>query len=58
MSSSVLLTFSAKSFLIYGLTFRFLICFEFVYGVTIHNGNGNLPLCMVLGNVLISFFYM
>ena len=35
MSSSVLLMFSSKSFIVSGLTFRFLIHFEFifVYGV-------------------------
>ena len=43
MSSSVLPMFSSKSFMVSGLTFRSLIHFEFIF---------------VLGNVLISFFYM
>ena len=45
MSLSVLPMFSSKSFIVSGLTFRSLIHFEFF-------------LCMVLGSVLISFFYM
>ena len=45
MSSSVLPMFSSKSFILSGLTFRSLI-------------HLSLTLCMVLGNVLISFFYM
>ena len=45
MSKSVLPMFSSKSFIVSGLTFRSLIHF-------------GLFLCMVLGSVLISFFYM
>ena len=45
MSKSVLPMFSSKSFIVSGLTFRSLIHFEFI-------------LCMVLGSVLISFFYI
>ena len=45
MSSSGLPMFSSKSFIVSALTFRSLIHFEF-------------SLCMVLGSVLISFFYM
>ena len=45
MSLSVLPMFSSKSFMVSGLIFRSLIHFEFI-------------LCMVLGSVLISFFYM
>ena len=44
MSSSVLPMFSSKNFIVSGLIFRSLILFEFV-------------VCMVLGSVLISFFY-
>ena len=42
MSSSVLPMFSSKGFIVSGITFRSLINFE----------------CMLLGTVLISFFYM
>ena len=42
MSKSVLPMFSSKSFIVSGLTFKTLIHFAF----------------MVLGNVLVSFFYM
>ena len=45
MSSSVLPMFSSKSFMVSGLTFRPLIHFEFIF-------------VLVLGSVLISFFYM
>ena len=45
MSKSVVSMCSSKSFIVYSLTFRSLIHFEFI-------------LCMVLGSVLISFFYM
>ena len=45
MSSSVLPMFSSKRLIVSGLTFKSLIHFEFI-------------LCMVLGSVLISFFYM
>ena len=45
MSKSVLLLFSSKSFIVFGLTFRLLIRLS-------------LFLCMVLGSVLISFIYM
>ena len=45
MSLSVLLMFSSKSFIVSGVTFRSLIHFE-------------LSLCVVLGSVLISLFYM
>ena len=45
MSKSVLPMFSSKSFIFFGLIFRSLIHFE-------------LFLCMVLQNVLISFFYV
>ena len=45
MSKSVLPMFSSKSFIVSGLTFRSLTHLEFI-------------LCMVLGSVLISFFYM
>ena len=45
MSKSVLPVFSSNSFTVTDLTFRFLIHFEFI-------------LYMVLGSVLISFFYM
>ena len=45
MSSSVLPMFSSKSFIVSGLTFRSLIHFEF-------------SLCVALGGVLISLFYM
>ena len=45
MSESVLPVFSSKSFIVSSLTFRSLIHFD-------------LFLCMVLENVLISFFYM
>ena len=44
MSKSVLLMFSSKSFIVSGFTFRFVIHFL------------SLSLCMLLGNVLISFF--
>ena len=44
MSYSVLPIFSSKSFIVSGLTFRSLIHFEFI-------------LFMVIGSVLISFFY-
>ena len=45
MSSSVLPMFPSKSFAASGLTFRPLIHFEFIF-------------MLVLGSVLISFFYM
>ena len=45
MSSSVLLMFSSKSFIVSGLTFRSLIHFEFFF-------------VYCLGSVLISFFYI
>ena len=45
MSKSVFPMFSSKSFIVSGLTFSSLIHFEFI-------------LCLVLGSVLISFFYM
>ena len=45
MSSNVLPMFSSKSFIVSGLTFRSLIHFEFIF-------------VLVLGSVLISFFYM
>ena len=45
MSPSVLPSFSSESFTVSGLTFRSLIRFS-------------LSLCMVLGTVLTSFFYM
>ena len=44
MSENVLPMLSSKSFIVFGLTFRSLIHFE-------------LFLCMVLENVLISFFF-
>ena len=44
MSKSVLPMFSSKSFIVSSLTFRSRIHFEFIFG-------------MVLGSVLISFFY-
>ena len=44
-SESVLPMFFSKSFLVSGLPFRSLIHFEFIFG-------------MVLGSVVISFFYM
>ena len=44
MSESVLPMFSSKSFIVSGLTFRSLIHFEFIF-------------VMVLGSVLVSFFY-
>ena len=44
MSESVLPMFSSRSFIVSGLTFRFLIDFEFIF------------VCGV--SVLISFFYM
>ena len=43
MSESVLPMFSSRSFIVSGLTFRYLVCFEFI-------------LCMVLESVLVSFF--
>ena len=46
LSKSVLPMFSSKSFIVSSLTFRSLIHFEFFC------------VCMVLGSVLISFFYM
>ena len=45
MSSGVLPMISSKRFIVSGLTFRSLI-------------HLSLSLCMVLGSVLISFFYM
>ena len=45
MSYILLPMFSSKSFIVFGLTFRSLIFFEFIF-------------CMVLKNVLILFFYM
>ena len=45
MSESVWHMFSSKSFIVSGLIPRSLIHFEFIF-------------CMVLGSVLISFFYM
>ena len=45
MSKSVLPMFSSRSFIVSGLTFRYLIHFEFI-------------LYIVLESVLISFFYM
>ena len=45
MSSSVLPIFFSESFIVCALTFRVLIYFD-------------LSLCMVLGSVLISFFYL
>ena len=45
MSSSVLPMFSSKRLIVSGLTFKSLIHFKFI-------------LCMVLGSVLISYFYM
>ena len=45
MSESVLPVFSSESFIVSSLTFGSLIHFEFIF-------------CMVLGSVLISFFYM
>ena len=44
MSSSVLPTFSSKSFIVSGVTFRSLIHFEFI--------------CVLLGSVQISLFHM
>ena len=45
MSLSVLPMFSSEIFIVSGLTFKSLIHFEFI-------------LCMILGSVLVSFFYM
>ena len=45
MSRSILLTFSSKKFIVSGLTFKYLIHFEFIF-------------CMVFGSVPVSFFYM
>ena len=45
MSKSGLPMFFSKTFIVSGLTFRFLIHFEFI-------------LCMVIESVLISFSYM
>ena len=45
MSQSILPMFSSKSFIVFGLTFSSLIHIELIFG-------------MVLGSVLISFFYM
>ena len=46
MSESVWPMFSSKSFIVSGLISRSLIHFEFIF------------VCMVLGSILISFFYM
>ena len=45
MSKGVLPVFTSRSFIVSGLMFKSLIHFEFIF-------------CMVLENVLISFFYM
>ena len=45
MSKSVFPMFSSKSFIVFSLTFKSLIHLEFIF-------------CIVLGSVLISFFYM